>query len=87
MLGVSFDTEEENAAFAKKFDFDFPLLCDTDRRIGLAYGACDVPTAEHARRISYLIDPEGRIEAVYPKVNPVEHPFEVVNDLARITAQ
>jgi peroxiredoxin len=24
---------------AKKLDFPFPLLCDTDRKIGLAYGA------------------------------------------------
>src|SRR5688572_11206148 len=31
ILGVSFDTEAENAAFAKKFHFDFPLLCDTER--------------------------------------------------------
>jgi len=27
VLGVSFDTVEENAKFAEKFGFEFPLLC------------------------------------------------------------
>lgn len=87
MLGISFDTEAENKAFAEKFDFGFPLLCDTDRKIGLAYGAAESPTAEYPRRISYLIDPGGRIEATYPKVNPAEHPEEVLQDLTRIEAR
>ena len=81
MLGISFDTPDENAAFARKFDFGFPLLCDTDRKIGLAYGACDDVEAEAPRRISYLIDPKGRIEQVYPKVAPAEHPAQVLADL------
>ena len=56
ILGASFDDQEANAAFARKFGFDFPLLCDTDRKLGLAYGAADDPGAATARRISYLID-------------------------------
>ena len=43
VLGVSFDNVEDNAAFVKKFGFPFTLLCDTDRSLGLAYGACDNP--------------------------------------------
>ena len=39
ILGVSFDTAAENKAFAEKFHFNFPLICDTDRTIGTAYGA------------------------------------------------
>ena len=30
IIGVSFDTPDENKKFAEKFHFDFPLLCDTD---------------------------------------------------------
>ncbi len=81
MLGVSFDSVEDNAAFARKFSFDYPLLCDTDRRIGLAYGACDDAGAATARRISYLIGPDGAIRKAYPKVNAAEHPEEVLADL------
>lgn len=81
ILGISFDTVEDNAAFARKFGFDFPLLCDTTRSIGLAYGACDDPKASSAKRISYLIGPDGTIVKAYPKVNPATHPDEVLQDL------
>jgi thioredoxin-dependent peroxiredoxin len=80
-LGVSFDTVAENAAFAKKFDFPFPLLCDTTREIGLAYGACDSAQAKTAKRISYLIDPGGRILLSYASVAPAQHPQEVLKDI------
>ena len=70
ILGASFDTVEENQAFARKFSYPFRLLCDTQRAIGLAYGACDTADAEYARRISYLIGADGIIEKVWPKVSP-----------------
>ena len=72
---------EENAAFAKKFDFNFPLLCDTDRSVGLAYGACDNTDAKHAKRISYLIDGEAKVVKAYPNVDAAKHPEEVLKDL------
>lgn len=78
---MSFDTAAENAAFARKFHYNFPLLCDTDRSLGLAYGACDDPMAASARRISYLIGPDGRIRKAYDKVNASEHPALVLQDL------
>ena len=52
VLGASFDTPEKNAAFAEKFGFNFPLLSDTDRKLGMAYGAADDPSAGSARRIT-----------------------------------
>jgi peroxiredoxin Q/BCP len=81
ILGISFDAEADNAAFAKKFGYDFPLLCDTTREIGLAYGACDDKGAGYAKRISYVIGPDGKIKKVYPKVNAAQHPEEVLKDL------
>ena len=78
---MSFDTEEENRAFAEKFNFPFRLLCDTDRAIGMAYGACDEPTASYARRISYVIGPDGRIAQAFGKVNPGSHPEELLASL------
>lgn len=81
MLGVSFDTESENAAFARKFKFGFPLLCDTSREIGLAYGACEDSGARSAKRISYLIGPDGKLLRAYPKVSAASHPAEVLAEL------
>jgi peroxiredoxin Q/BCP len=79
---VSFDTEDENRAFADKFSFPFSLLCDTKRDIGVAYGACDDAKAEYAKRISFLIGPDGKIVKAYGSVAPAKHPGEVLEDLA-----
>jgi peroxiredoxin Q/BCP len=81
VLGVSFDPPAANAAFAKKFEFNFPLLCDTKRTVGLAYGAAADATAGPAKRISYLIGPDGHVRKAYPKVNAAAHPEEVLRDL------
>ena len=70
MLGVSFDTPEENRAFAEKQGYTFPLLCDTDRSIGLAYGACDSAQDAYARRYTYVIGPEGAIEQAIDTKDP-----------------
>jgi peroxiredoxin Q/BCP len=69
---------EENAAFASKFGFPYPLLCDTTRAIGLAYGACDDASAGAPRRISYVIGADGRIEHAFPKVDARTHPAAVL---------
>jgi len=81
ILGISFDTPAENKAFKEKFAFPFPLLSDPERKVGLAYGATEPPGAGNAKRISYLIDPNGKIAKVYPAVKPAEHPDQVLADL------
>ncbi len=78
ILGVSFDTVEENKAFAEKFEYNFPLLCDTKREIGMAYGACDDPQAANAKRISYLIGPDGKIKHSFGKVDATSHPEQAL---------
>ena len=81
VVGVSFDDIERNAQFAKKYDFKFPLLCDVDRKIALAYGACSDPKAQHAERISFLIDEKGIIARVYESVDPRDHPARVLAEI------
>lgn len=81
ILGVSFDTVAGNRAFAEKFQYPFPLLCDVDRKMGLAYGACDTADAEYARRITYVVGPDGKIKQAHPKVTPKSHPKEILASL------
>jgi len=78
ILGVSFDTVQENATFADKFSFPYTLLCDTERVIGMAYGACASATDQYAKRISYIIGPDGTIRHAFPKVDPKTHPAAVL---------
>ena len=82
ILGASFDTVQENADFAKKFDFPYRLLCDTERQIGMAYGACDKKQDRSARRISYVIGPDGTIRHAFAKVDAGNHPRELLDLLA-----
>lgn len=81
IVGASFDTREENADFAKKNRFDFPLLCDTDHKIGLAYGAASDPKDEYAQRIAYVIDENGKVAQAYPKVDARNFPKELLGKL------
>jgi peroxiredoxin Q/BCP len=81
IVGVSFDSVDDNAAFAQKHGFEFPLVSDVDHRIALAYGACDDPKARYPERISFLISEDGKIARVYDQVNPREHPARVLADL------
>ena len=78
ILGASFDTPEENKAFAEKFQFNFPLLCDTDRKMGLAYGAADDPKAGYAKRIGVVIGPDGTVKHVEPKADAKTFPTEAL---------
>lgn len=81
VLGASFNSVEQNAAFAKKFGFGFKLLCDTDRKLATALGASSDPNARRPQRMSFLIDEHGKIARVYDKVDPRDHPAQVLADV------
>lgn len=83
ILGISFDTPEENRAFREKFDFPYRLLADHDEQVGVAYGVRDPGTdkVNFAKRISYLIDPEGVIRRVYEVSDTAAHAATVLADL------
>jgi thioredoxin-dependent peroxiredoxin len=69
ILGVSFDTVEENKRFAEKFNFPYPLLSDPTRSMGVQYGAADSTGAGNAKRVAYIIGPDGKVRNVFPKAN------------------
>jgi thioredoxin-dependent peroxiredoxin len=88
ILGISFDTPEDNRAFSAKFDFPFPLLSDTDEQVGVAYEVRD-PGADKvhfAKRIAYLIDPEGVIRKSYAVKDTNAFAGEVLADLRQLQA-
>ncbi len=72
---------DANRAFAEKFRFPFPLLSDMDRKVGMSYGACDAPSDECARRVTYVIGPDGKIEQAHGKVEARKHPFTLLSSL------
>jgi peroxiredoxin len=62
VFGVSFDSREENAVFAEAQQFPFRLLCDVKRELGLAYKTCARADDLYAKRHTYVIGPDGKIE-------------------------
>jgi peroxiredoxin Q/BCP len=60
----------ENKAFADKFQFPFRLLSDPERKVGLAYKACDSAEERYAKRFTYVIGPDGRIEQAIDTKDP-----------------
>ena len=80
ILGASFDSAAENKRFAEKFNFNCPLICDTDRTIGTAYGA-NVDPAKGAARVGVIIDRDGKIKEWHERVDARAWPAEVVKTL------
>ena len=89
-MGASFDTVEEQKAFAEKESFSFPLLSDPDRAVGELYGVARRPDHDFAgwpRRASFLIDPNGVVAKVYDfadKPDLAENAATVLNDLQEL---
>lgn len=82
VLGVSTDDTESHVAFANKYQLPFMLLPDKNGVIAQAYG---VPlTLGHAKRVTFVIDRQGKIAKVFPDVNPSGHAAEILAALASL---
>ena len=89
VLGVSADSVKSHAKFAAKYDLPFTLLSDDSTVMQQQYGVWR-PKKLFGKeflgtmRASYLIDPQGHIAKVYPKVKPETHAADVLADLASL---
>ena len=73
IFGVSLDNENDNKAFAEKFSFPYPLLCDVDREVALSYQAVSSKEDQYAARISYVIGEDGKILESIENVDTKNH--------------
>ena len=89
VMGVSADEEASHKEFAAKYGLNFPLLADVDREVIDAYGAWgekERPTGERFEgilRVTYLIDPQGKVAQTWNVTEPETHAAEVRDALAR----
>jgi len=74
VLGVSTDRPESHTAFAQKFNLGFPLLSDVEGAVARRWGVQD---GEVARRVTFVLDREGRIANVFEPVKVDGHVWEV----------
>ena len=84
VIGVSHDKIESHARFVSKYKLPYTLLSDPDKEIIKAYGAKGFL---FTKRISYLINPEGKIAKIYLNVSPKKHAKEILEDFEKLTAR
>jgi peroxiredoxin Q/BCP len=90
VLGVSVDGQKAHRKFADKYELPFTLLVDDEKKIVEAYGVWGLKKfmgREYmgTNRVTYLIDEQGAIEKVWPKVKPETHAAEVLDWLQQKT--
>jgi peroxiredoxin Q/BCP len=69
VFGVSRDSAESHRKFRKEHDLPFPLVSDESGDLARAYGVPRKYFILNAR-VTFLVDPEGRIAQVWPDVDP-----------------
>ena len=77
--------------FAGKYDLDFTLLADPDHAVADAYGAWGEKSMYGKKymgmlRSTFIIDPDGKIARVFPKVQPKKHDDLVLKALGELAA-
>jgi peroxiredoxin Q/BCP len=87
VLGVSIDPIKSHQKFLKKHSLPFALISDEDQTLVQAYGvwvekSMYGKTYMGTERTTFVIDPQGKIKAVFPKVKPDDHLAQVLEALA-----
>ena len=81
VLGVSMDSPFSNAAWAEKISVTFPLLSDLGGEVTRKYGLYD-EKRKIGRRVSFLIDKEGKIVEIQADREAVD-PSAIVQSCER----
>jgi len=84
VLGVSTDDVDSHNKFMSKYSLNFPLVADPDFKISKAYNVFN-EERKMSRRVTFVIDKEGIIRYVFPKVDVSAHADEVVEVLKSLT--
>ena len=84
VVGVSKDNRSSHGKFKQKYSLPFPLLSDENHEMAIKFGTW-VEKARYGlkymgiQRATFLIDKEGKVARVWPKVNVEGHVPEVLS--------
>jgi peroxiredoxin Q/BCP len=89
VLGVSKDSTKSHKKFAIKYNLPFTLLSDPTMEMMTKYGAFAEKkmygkVVRGTNRITYIINPEGKIVASYPEVDPASHALQLLTDVKKL---
>ena len=88
VLGISPDSPKAQKSFKEKYDLPFTLLSDPDKKVAEAFDVLKEKnmygkTVLGIERTTFLIDGEGRVAHVFPKVKAEGHAEEVLAELEK----
>jgi len=83
VIGVSVDSVESHRKFTAKYKLPFPLISDKSKTITRAYGVLK-PALSSANRVTFIIDKNGKIAKVFPKVDVSKHTEEIMAALKEL---
>lgn len=83
MLGASADTVDLNQQFTDKGQYNFPLLCDTELKLIKALGI-QISGRPLPQRVTFVVDRDGKIAKIFPKVSPKGHADDVLKAVKEI---
>ena len=91
VIGISPDPVTAVGKFADKYDLGFTLLADEDHAVADAYGTWGEKsmygkTYMGVQRATFIIDGDGRIAKVFPKVSPKTHDDVLLEALGALAA-
>jgi peroxiredoxin Q/BCP len=86
VIGVSADSVASHAKFAEKYDLAFPLLSDESKDIMKSYGVWKAKSMYGRKymgieRTTFIIDEQGVITHIFPKVKVEGHTEEILKAL------
>ena len=83
VYGVSLDPPESHRRFREKHNLNFPLLTDEGGGAAEALGVLRDDRSK-ANRVTFLLDPNGKITKVYPDVSPDTHADGILEDAEKL---
>ena len=88
VLGVSRDSADSHRKFREKYGLTFPLLSDPDGSISTSYGVLKEKNMYGRKsigieRTTFLIDGNGTVRKIYPKVKVEGHVERIIQDLSQ----
>ena len=86
IVGVSLDGVESHKKFSTKYALQFPLISDKDKRISKAYGVLR-DTGTSTNRVTFIIDKNGKVVKIFPKVDVSKHTEEVLSAIEELSPQ
>lgn len=86
VIGVSRDSVAAQSKFKAKYELPFPLLADTDSKVCDAFGVIVEKNMYGKKtlgiqRSTFLVDADGKVAKVWPKVSVEGHANEVLQSL------